>query len=53
MAPLWVTVAFHACVTVWPLAYDQLTVHPVMAEEPLFVTVTDSWKPPVHWEVIE
>jgi hypothetical protein len=30
-----------------------VTVHPEMAEELLLVTVTDSWKPPVHWEVTE
>jgi hypothetical protein len=52
-APLWVTVAFQAWLTVWPLAYAQPTVHPVMAEELLLVTVTDRWKPPVHWDVTE
>jgi hypothetical protein len=48
--PLLVTVAFHACVTVCPLAYVQVTRQPRSAAAPA-VTRTSAWKPPCHWLV--
>ena len=48
LAPLLVTVAFQACVTVCPLAKVQVTVQPLMPELPA-VTRTSPWKPPGHW----
>jgi hypothetical protein len=49
--PLLVTVEFQDWLTVWPLAKVQVTVQPVIAEEPA-LTRTSPWKPPVHWLVI-
>src|SRR5690348_8764005 len=43
--PLWLTVEFHACVTVWLPGNAMRTVHPVTATEPALVTVTSPWKP--------
>ncbi len=48
LAPLLLTVAFQALVTVWPLAKVHVTVQPLIAEPPA-VTLTSAWKPPPHW----
>ena len=50
--PLWVTVAFHAEVTVWPPVNDQVNVQ-LDSASPVFVTVTFATKPPDHCEVTE
>ncbi len=50
MAPLWVTVAFHAWVTVCPAAYDQRKVQPLIGS-PRLVMVTLAPKPPLHCEL--
>ena len=47
VAPLLVSVAAHAWVIVWPLAYVHDAVQPLIAEAPA-VTVTSPWKPPGH-----
>src|ERR1700704_679742 len=44
-APLWLTVEFHACVTVWLPGNVMRTVHPLIATEPALVTATSPWKP--------
>jgi hypothetical protein len=51
-APLWVTVAFHACWTCCPAPNDQPTVQ-LDTGSPRFVTVTFAPNPPPHEEVIE
>lgn len=48
--PLWLTLAFHACVTVCPAAYDQASVQPVTGS-PRLVIVTSAPNPPGHWLV--
>lgn len=50
VAPDWVTVAFHAWLTAWPLANVKVAVQPVEADEEPFLTMTSPWKPPVHCE---
>ena len=55
--PLWVTLAFQALLTVWPLAKVQVTFQLERAADPA-VTVTLALKPPgapllVHWDAIE
>ena len=40
---------FQSWVMDWPLARVHLTVHPVVGDEPVFLTVTSAWKPPGHW----
>src|SRR6185437_531303 len=52
LAPLLVTVALQAWLTVWPLANVQVAVQPVIAELPA-VTLTSPWKAPSHWPTIE
>ncbi len=47
-APLWVTVAFHALVTCWPLAKVQVSVQPLMAVAPPLVIFTSAVKPLLH-----
>ena len=47
--PLVVTVALQAWVMVCPLAYVQVTVQPLIAEEPA-VTLTSPWNPLGHCE---
>src|SRR5690349_21301045 len=42
----WLTVAFQAWVTFWPLANVQTTLHPLIADAPVLVTVTAPVKPP-------
>jgi hypothetical protein len=50
-APAWVTCAFHACVTFWPLANVHVTVHPFTGAVPVFPTFTPAWNPPCQWLV--
>jgi hypothetical protein len=45
--PLWVTVAFHACVTVCPAEYDQVSRHPLIGS-PRLVRLTFAVKPELH-----
>jgi hypothetical protein len=42
--PLWLTLAPHDCVTVWPLANVQVAVQAEIARVAL--TVTEPWNPP-------
>src|SRR6185437_8426541 len=44
-APLWLTVEFHACVTVWLPGNVMRTAHPLTGAGPVLVTVTSPWKP--------
>ena len=46
LEPLLVSVPFHTWVMVWPLGNVQLTVQPLSGAVPVFVTVTEPWKPP-------
>ncbi len=46
--PLLVSVPFQTCVTSWPLPRVQETVQPPIALDPLLVTVTSAWKPPLQ-----
>src|ERR1051325_9792545 len=50
-APDWVTVAFHAWVTVWPLGKDQVRRQPLTGS-PRLVMSTLAPKPPPHWLLI-
>jgi hypothetical protein len=51
LAPLCVTVAFQAWVTVWPAAYAQVSFQPSIGS-PRLVMVTLAPKPPCHCELI-
>src|SRR5690242_13946572 len=50
-APDWVTVAFQAWVTVWPLGNDQVSRQPLTGS-PRLVMSTLAPKPPPHWLLI-
>src|SRR5690348_4296386 len=43
--PVWLTVEFHACVTVWLPGNTRRTAHPLSVAEPALVTLTSPWKP--------
>src|SRR5215213_8919087 len=50
-APLWVCAPFHSWLIVWPLAYVQVTVQPVIAVVPVLLTVTSPPNAPCHWSL--
>jgi hypothetical protein len=50
--PLCVTVAFHACVTVWPAVKLHFNVQ-VVTGSPRLVMLTFPVKPVFHWVVTE
>src|SRR6185437_3148210 len=49
VAPVVVTVAFHADTTLWPAASVQVTAHLVAAAVEVLVTLTVTISPPYHW----
>jgi hypothetical protein len=49
LAPLWVSVPFQSCETVWPLAKAQVRVQLLSAVVPVFWMERAAPKPPDHW----